>query len=279
MTLHDMVEHYFYCVSRIRRNESQRDCEASQSLPVAITEHQVLETSAAKCFTPANFYLVQKEIKRLEKYSIVEILDTDVSTKYIIVEIEGTKVFTVECDDEETLARVTCSCLKFECDGLPCCHIMLILIHLGVTMPQCCVLNRWTLNAKSGSPLDTDDQVRTMKGIRFSELMNLAKQVFDEVSCSTNEYLRWKGILEHECEDKRTRDGMDRQPSCPVGQHNNLKEEASPINVLDPEPVQSKGAPKKLKSFLDKPKKRRCSECKSNDHDKRTCPKIKRRRC
>ncbi|CAL4888571.1 unnamed protein product [Urochloa decumbens] len=67
MTLYDMVDHYFHCLSRIRRNESQLDCEASQSIPVAITDH-VLENSAAHCFTPANFYLVQKEIKRTNMY-------------------------------------------------------------------------------------------------------------------------------------------------------------------------------------------------------------------
>jgi len=153
---------------------------------------------------------------------------------------------------------------------------MLVLIDLGVVMPQCCVLNRWTLNAKSGSPLDTADPVRSMKGTRLSELMNLAKQVFEEAACSTNEYLRWKGILEQEREVKRTRDGVDNKSSCPVGEENHLDAEASPINVLDPEPVQSKGAPKKFKSFMDKPKKRRCSECSSPDHDRRTCPKLRR---
>ncbi|KAF8689918.1 hypothetical protein HU200_041551 [Digitaria exilis] len=89
MTLYDMVDHYFHCLSRIRRNESQLDCEASQSVPVTITEHQVLETSAANCFTPANFYLVQKEIKRSIMYDTGEILDNDVSTKYIVVARNG----------------------------------------------------------------------------------------------------------------------------------------------------------------------------------------------
>ncbi|CAN6170686.1 unnamed protein product [Urochloa humidicola] len=67
-------------------------------------------------------------------YDTVEILETEVSTKYIIAAREGMHVFEVDCDDEETLANVSCSCLKFECEGIPCCHIMVVLIGLGAMM-------------------------------------------------------------------------------------------------------------------------------------------------
>lgn len=276
MMLFDMVDHYFHCVARIRRNESQLDCEASQSIPVAITEHQVLETSAATCFTAANFYLVQKEIKRTGELEFLEILETEVCTKYLVAAREGSKVFEVDCDDEETLANVSCSCRKLECEGIPCCHIMLVLIRLGAVMPQCCVLNRWTLNAKAGSAADTADPVESMKGTCLSELLNLAKPVFEEASCSVDEYLKWKDILERKRKEKRKRDDIDGESHTHEEQESNLEAEAAPINVQDPEQVQSKGAPKKMKSFLDKRTIRRCSECKAIDHDKRTCPKIKR---
>lgn len=139
MTLYDMVDHYSYCVTRIIRTEWHLDCQASHSKPVPITEHHVLETSAADCFTPANFYLVQREIKRAERYHTVQILDNEGSTKYMVVATEGAKVFEVDCYDEVTLENVTCSCLKFECEGIPCCHIMHVLISLGAPLPQCCV--------------------------------------------------------------------------------------------------------------------------------------------
>ncbi|RLN35768.1 hypothetical protein C2845_PM03G33830 [Panicum miliaceum] len=174
---------------------------------------------------------------------------------------DGTKVFEVECDDEETLGNVSCSCLKFECKGIPCCHIMVVLIRLGAMMPQCCVLNRWTLNAKSGSCLETGDRVNSMKGTRFSELLMLAKPIFEEASCSIDEYLRWKEILEHEHKEKIKREDIDGESRTNEDQDNNLEAEASPINVQDPKIVQSKGAPKRFKNFLDRPIKRRCSEC------------------
>jgi hypothetical protein len=183
----------------------------------------------------------------------------------MVVATDGAKVFEVDCYDEVTLENVTCSCLKFECEGIPCCHVMRVLISIGAKMPQCCVLNRWTLNAKSSSTVDTSDPVKSMKGTRLTELLNLAKLVFEEASCSTEEFLRWKEILQHERNQKRKRDEMD-------GKSSKLEADEDALNVLDPEPVQSKGAPKKMKSFLDKPL-RRCSECKATDHDKRTCPK------
>ncbi|RLN42820.1 hypothetical protein C2845_PM01G46690 [Panicum miliaceum] len=135
---------------------------------------------------------------------------------------------------------------------------------------------RWTLNAKSGSCLETGDHVNSMKGTRFSELLMLAKSIFEEASCSIDEYLRWKEILEHEHKEKRKREDIDGESRTTEDQDNNLEADASPINVQDPEIVQSKGAPKRFKNFLDRPNKRRCSECKATDHDKRTCPKIKR---
>ncbi|KAL5207804.1 hypothetical protein ABZP36_032239 [Zizania latifolia] len=47
--------------------------------------------------------------------------------------------------------------------------------------------------------------------------------------------------------------------------------EASSLNVQDPEQILCRGAPKRLKSFQDKKRTRRCSQCKGTDHDERNC--------
>jgi len=82
--------------------------------------------------------------------------------------------------------------------------------------------------------------------------------------------------LKRSSKEKRKREDIEGESSGIEDKENGLEAEASPINVQDPDIVQSKGAPKRLKNFLDRPNKRRCSECKATDHDKRTCPKIKR---
>ncbi|KAL6848845.1 hypothetical protein ACP4OV_021428 [Aristida adscensionis] len=198
----------------------------------------------------------------------MEILDSNDSSKFMITAREGKKkVFYIDCN-EATLDNFRCSCLKFECQGLPCCHILVVLISLGATIPQCCVLNRWTRNAKSS--LDEPDRVNSMKQGRVNELVNLAKQVFQEAS--SEEIVRWKELLVNECKKKRTSNDMGGNEQ----QDNNLAEEAPPIHVQDPVQVMSKGAPKRMKSFLDKKRVRQCSECKGTDHDKRTCLKKRK---
>lgn len=89
------------------------------------------------------------------------------------------------------------------------------------------MLSRWTLNAKSISAVETADHVKSMKGTRLlSEPLNLAKSVFQEASCSIDDFLRWKAILQHEHKEKRKRDNIDGEFSTAEDQENNLEAEA-----------------------------------------------------
>ncbi|GJM98658.1 hypothetical protein PR202_ga15687 [Eleusine coracana subsp. coracana] len=171
----------------------------------------------------------------------MEILESDDYTKYMVSAREGSKMFYASCDDEVTLTDVRCSCQKFECQGLPCCHIMVVLIKLGIMMPQCCVLNRWTRNAKSSSAVDESDPVNAVKRARVAELVDLAKIVFEDAS--SDEIVRWKELLVSDRNNKKRKIDDLVEKSSPT-------REATPINVLNPEEVMSKGASKKMKSFL-----------------------------
>ncbi|XP_071680210.1 protein FAR1-RELATED SEQUENCE 5-like [Lolium perenne] len=68
MTLVDMILHYENCITRIRENEAHDDCTASQTLPVPVTSCRDLEVFATHVFTPANFYILQLDL-RLVRYS------------------------------------------------------------------------------------------------------------------------------------------------------------------------------------------------------------------
>ena len=42
----------------------------------------------------------------------------------------------------------SCECLKFECDGLLCFHVLKVFIYIGVdAIPECYILRRWTQKA------------------------------------------------------------------------------------------------------------------------------------
>ncbi|KAG8063207.1 hypothetical protein GUJ93_ZPchr0003g17001 [Zizania palustris] len=56
-----------------------------------------------------------------------------------------------------------------------------------------------------------------------------------------------------------------------VGHYSCKVEMEESVNVQDLEQILSRGAPKRLKSFQDNKRIRRCSQCKGTNHDKRNC--------
>ncbi|KAK1608204.1 hypothetical protein QYE76_031877 [Lolium multiflorum] len=72
LTIVDMVVHYENNSSRVREEEARHDAIDSQTLPVAVTRYKDIETSAARKFTAANFYLVQEELKKIGGLEIVD---------------------------------------------------------------------------------------------------------------------------------------------------------------------------------------------------------------
>nr|XP_051197281.1 protein FAR1-RELATED SEQUENCE 5-like [Lolium perenne] len=72
LTIVDMVVHYENNSSRVREEEARHDAIDSQTLPVAATVYKDIETSAARKFTAANFYLVQEELKKTGGLEIVD---------------------------------------------------------------------------------------------------------------------------------------------------------------------------------------------------------------
>jgi hypothetical protein len=64
MSLVDLVEHYEFCISRIRGNEIELDAKAFVSTPFTKISADELEKSAAQTFTPIFFRRVIKQIRK-----------------------------------------------------------------------------------------------------------------------------------------------------------------------------------------------------------------------
>ena len=89
-----MILHYENAVVRIRENEARDDYTASQSLPVPVTSSRELEIAASHVFTPANFYMLQDDLRKIDGMEIVEIkLETDHSSTSWPGRITGSAVF------------------------------------------------------------------------------------------------------------------------------------------------------------------------------------------
>ena len=154
MTLVDMILHYENAVVRIRENEARDDCTASQSLPVPVTSSRELEIAASHVFTPANFYMLQDDLRKIDGMEIVEIKPGDESQQYIVAWKNNRKRrFWVEYTPVNSAETIRCSCRRMIRKGLPCKHIFHVLKHLNISeIPKCLVLVRFTKEARLGLP-------------------------------------------------------------------------------------------------------------------------------
>ena len=153
------------------------------------TGHRHLEESAARWFTPANFYLLREEIKMIDSFEVVEATARGHPTfgkkVYTVVFRQRRGVlFHVECSAGEA---VRCSCRKMEREGLPCRHILCAMRHNGSSrIPDCCALGRMRRRG------DT-------KSERLDEMEELGRQVFDLASEDAHEF---KEFLEGWLDDR-----------------------------------------------------------------------------
>ena len=190
MTLLEMVEHYETCLSRVRRNEADDDIKALQSEPFIAPDVSILEIDAKKRFTPNVFVLVQFSIKAASKCHLIEILDGDDTEEYIVGRKDkGDIMIYVKCEFtvEGNLKGVSCSCRKLQSVGTPCSHIFVLGYRGERKLPDCCVLERWTMGVKSAFPpirKNTMHEYSTTL-LRYRDLRNISRAASFLASRST----------------------------------------------------------------------------------------------
>jgi len=281
MTLFDLLQHYEHCVSNMRRNEAMVDSVALHSTPFTELDAWSIEKHAVSVFTPTIFALVKEKIHSVSNYVTVEILDGFDLTIYVVAMKEKRdRKFRVDVEmNESSLDGIRCSCRKMECDGIPCGHIFYVLNILNAEIiPKCCVDSRWTMGAKSAfAPIRKSSMYDYSQSLeRYRELRDLSQAACLKSSQTDASYMRMKHVLS-EMIGASDEGNNDKESLCygPVLPQAVQAESHSEDRILDPLQVKSRGAPKKkrMKGFLDKPKKRKrkCMSCKKTGHDRRTC--------
>ena len=130
MTLLEMVQHYETCLTKVRINEADDDAKALQSAPFKETDASVLEINAKERFTPNVFKAkVQFSVEAAKKCSLIEILDGDDTTEYIVERSDRDMIYYVKCEltEKTNLKGISCSCRKLQSLGTPCSHIFFVL--------------------------------------------------------------------------------------------------------------------------------------------------------
>ncbi|XP_044344058.1 protein FAR1-RELATED SEQUENCE 5-like [Triticum aestivum] len=294
MTIVDLVVHYENCIVRLRENEANDDCEANQKVPPAVTEYKDIEEHAAKVFTPANFYILQNDLKKMGELEIFETL-VGIERQTFIVTWQNNHKFRYNVlyepgNSEETLS---CTCRRMVRKGLPCKHILFVLHHLKLSeIPKCCVLHRLSKDARDGLSAQRKSDLfgwgwsgpeererYSQVSIKSAEAAHVAANdpfLFDELMKCLDGIIARKKITEEELIGRRR---------CALIAKQAIQAEEGATGIRDPEKVSTKGAPKKGRSkggpdvtkngrpkdFREKKSGPLCSLCHFAGHNKATC--------
>ena len=145
--LTQFLQHFERCLSYLRFKEWRADfgCEFE---PVMQTHLQQLERSASDIYTREVFFMFRPMLHRAGAMKVVFAKETLSCVIYGVSKYcKPNSLWHVSYYEEQM--QFKCSCLRMESLGIPCDHIIAVLVYLDISeLPQSLVLDRWTKNAK-----------------------------------------------------------------------------------------------------------------------------------
>ncbi|KAJ1412470.1 Zinc finger, PMZ-type [Sesbania bispinosa] len=164
-----------------------------------------------------------------------------------------------------------CECQRMESRGLPCAHIIVVLIHLGIEeLPECLVLKRWSIGAKDGvDDFDSDGNNcwDTYKSARVASMVGIYKKACKSKGDTIDKYYAERDRMLREVEEDET----EKLNNVGVGMssaNNNLETLGNPVCVK----TKGSGGASTSSTGLRVKRKQNCSVCKLPGHNKSTCP-------
>ncbi|XP_057432175.1 protein FAR1-RELATED SEQUENCE 5-like [Lotus japonicus] len=148
--LTEFVEHFHRCLNYLCYKEIESDFNSSYGKIVSKTKVRDLEKSAAAQFTRGVFFKVRTLLEKVGTMIVLGFEDNMTCTNYKVTNYPAkNKLWDVSYD--ESTVQLTCSCYKMETHGLPCDHLIAVVVYLGFKkLPTCLVLDRLTKTAKHG---------------------------------------------------------------------------------------------------------------------------------
>jgi hypothetical protein len=103
-----------------------------------------LERHVAAIYTKGLFYRFSEEFEKTVEYDVKQ--ESDIIYRIVPNNVRvygyGKREYIVTVIDEDE--SYYCECNKFDRDGILCCHIMKVMVRLGVrTIPDKYILERW----------------------------------------------------------------------------------------------------------------------------------------
>ncbi|CAL9155975.1 unnamed protein product [Musa hybrid cultivar] len=144
--LPSFFESYERMLSERRRAELQADISASMSTKKSPSMRMLRQ--AANAYTSAAYKMFEREFELYMDCVLYSCGQVGTISEYKVTSEEKPREHLVKFDSVD--GTVTCSCKKFECLGVQCCHVLKVLDSRNIKdLPQQYILKRWRKDAKT----------------------------------------------------------------------------------------------------------------------------------
>nr|XP_025661792.1 protein FAR1-RELATED SEQUENCE 5-like [Arachis hypogaea] len=145
----EFITNFQRCIDFLRDNEAELDFRSCYGTPVLQTEFVELEKSAALKFTREIFFRVRESLKRSVRININGCNHTSNGDVFLVEKYRKSGLnWQVLYDGQGQ--KFGCSCMRMESFGLPCIHILAVVVRLNLcAILDSLVLKRWSKIAKS----------------------------------------------------------------------------------------------------------------------------------
>ena len=149
-SLTKLIQHLTRLMNHIRYKEMEADFKSSYGDLVLETQFKELERYGANTFTNEIFFMYREALKRASGLIVVGCKQTATQHIYVVTRYPGSgREWHVSFHPSTCLFK--CACQRMESMGLPCHHVLAVLIFLKLSeLPDSLVLKRWTKFAKDG---------------------------------------------------------------------------------------------------------------------------------
>ncbi|XP_062093560.1 protein FAR1-RELATED SEQUENCE 5-like [Humulus lupulus] len=288
-SLREFVTSIDVAMTKLRHIEREDDYNSRQSSPPIPGPKNALKTyheQCAKLYTRNMYYKVADQIKAEHAYFVNNCEDNGESFSYSLSKFQHEdRVYNVHYHPQEE--TFTCHCLLFETDGYPCRHIWAVMKYRHMKIvPQSLLLKRWSKNAKADLPLELK-QHSTEKQQLF-EMARQASLTLDtkllSYYASKSEQSYTKAKQEVATLTAMFKDAVPLESNIGDNDVERYQTYQENENITrDPTPCRTKGSAYERNNrdnvTIDMSDgavktKRKCSNCYSADHNRRTCPQL-----
>ncbi|XP_057443986.1 protein FAR1-RELATED SEQUENCE 5-like [Lotus japonicus] len=270
-SLLEFVQYFERYVNYMRWTEVDADYKSVVGDAVPKTNVRALEKCAANVYTRTVFLKFKPWLNGGSVIKVAAIKEKSSCMIYSMYKYcKPDKLWHVAHDVQ--LSTFRCSCQRMETFGLPCDHIIGLLVHLDIdVIPESLILQRWCKSAKDCMKDNSESSYKFWESTilaRLGSLVMRSREMFNLGCESMEDYLDTVDVMAKHVMKLKAK----KEAALGTGVEN-LDEDVD--NVKNPPVIMSKGCGG-TSNVNGSKGKRKCTVCKVEGHNKTTCPQNKR---